>query len=250
MANSILYRMPSGVVGSVTRQLETNVESTYMNSAKPVLAFGAPVKMVSGKIEPLEASDLASVFFGIITRVAPSISGSTAQLFASGVPNPEQLQGVAVRGYVNVTCTVGTPARNGQVYARVVTDTGKAIGDLEATADVTVAGGVITGTGTGTIAATVTSAAIVGTWKLTLQTTSQTSLVTVIDPEGVRHTDAVVGTAYTTDGLTFTITAAGTMTAGDSFSPVVTAKNVALSNVKWAVDGKDANNIAELRIIG
>lgn len=248
MVNSFLYRMPSGVAGSVTRPLETAVESVFLNASKPVLAFGAPVKLISGKAEPLEASDAASVFYGILARVAPSIGGSTAQLFTSGVPNTDSVQGVVTRGYVNVACTIGTPVRGGQVYARVVAASGKAIGDIEATADVTVVGGVITGTGTGTIAATVTSAAIVGTWSLKLQTTSQTSLVTVIDPLGVRHTDAVVGTAYTSGGLTFTITAAGTMTAGDSFAPVVTANNVALTNTVWAVDGKDGSNNTEIRI--
>ena len=34
-----------------------------------------------------------------------------------------------------VACTIGTPVRNGTVYMRVVAAAGKAIGDLEATAD-------------------------------------------------------------------------------------------------------------------
>lgn len=244
---SYKYRMPSGVVGSITRALDTTVESAFLNSVKPVLSYGAPVKLVSGKAEPLEAGDTAASFFGILARTAPSISGTNTATFASQVPYVETAQGIATRGYVNVLCTVGTPVRGGKAYARVVTNGAKLIGDIEATADVTVVGGVITGTGTGTIAATVTALALVGTWKLTLQTTSQTSLVTVIDPNGVRHPDATVGTAYTSGGLTFTITAAGIMTAGDSFSPVVTANNVAIDAI-WAVDGKDADNISEIRI--
>lgn len=134
---SFLYRMPSGVVGSVTRALDTSVESAFMNIAKAVTAFGAPCKMTSGKIELIESGDTAASFYGIVSRVAPSISGSTAQLFADGVPNSDVAQGVVVRGYVNVTCTVGTPVRGGAVYMRVVAATGKAIGDLEATADST-----------------------------------------------------------------------------------------------------------------
>lgn len=246
---SFLYRMPSGVAGSVTRALDTSVESVFMNSAKAITAFGAPCKMRSGKIELIEAGDDAADFYGIVSRVAPSISGSTAQLFADGVPNPDVAQGVVVRGYANVACTIGTPVRGGVVYMRVVADAGKAIGDLEATGSTTVVGGTITGTGTGTIVATVTADTMPGAWSLVLQTTSQTSKVTVIDPSGVRRADATVGTEYTTsDGLTFTIAADGTMTAGDSFAPVVTANNVALTDVVWAVDGKDANNIAEIRI--
>ena len=134
---SYTYRMPSGVVGSVTRNLDTTVEAAFLNASKPVLSFGAPVKLVSGKAEPFEAGDDANDFYGVLTRVAPSISGSTAQTFASQVPNTDTAQGIATRGYVNVLCTIGTPVRGGAVYVRTVAASGKAIGDFEATPDTT-----------------------------------------------------------------------------------------------------------------
>lgn len=134
---AILYRASSGVPGDITRQLDTIVEQALLNSAKVPTAFGLPVKMTSGKIEKIESGDTAASFYGILTRLSPSISGDTLQTFASGTPNATAVQGVAVQGYMNVKCTVGTPARNGVVYMRVVADTGKAIGDLEATADST-----------------------------------------------------------------------------------------------------------------
>lgn len=134
---SYTYRMPSGVVGSITRTLETTVESAFLNSAKPVLAYGAPIKIVSGKAEPFESGDDAADFYGILARTAPTISGSTSQTFANQTPNTETAQGIVTRGYVNVTCTIGTPVRGGVVYVRVVAATGKAIGDIEATADST-----------------------------------------------------------------------------------------------------------------
>lgn len=129
------YRMPSGVAGSVTRALDTSVESVFLNALKPVLSFGAPVKLVSGKAEPFEAGDDAADFYGVLARVAPGIAGSTAQTFVSNVPNTDSVNGLVTRGYVNVTCTIGTPVRGGVVYVRVVAATGKAIGDFEATAD-------------------------------------------------------------------------------------------------------------------
>ena len=132
---SYTYRMPSGVVGSVTRSLDSTVEAAFLNASKPVLTFGAPVKLVGGKAEPFEAGDDANDFYGVLTRVAPSISGSTAQTFASQVPNTDTAQGIATRGYVNVLCKIGTPVRGGIVYVRVVAATGKAIGDFEAIAD-------------------------------------------------------------------------------------------------------------------
>ncbi len=132
---SYLERMPAGVAGSITRARDTVVESVFLNPLKPVLAFGAPVKLVAGKAEPFEAGDTAASFYAILSRVAPSISGGNAELFTDGTPSTEQLAGIIVRGYVNAVCKVGTPVRGGIVYARVVAATGKAIGDFEATAD-------------------------------------------------------------------------------------------------------------------
>jgi hypothetical protein len=45
------------------------------------------------------------------------------------------VQGIVVKGYVNVVCTQGTPARGGSVFVRVTADTGKAVGDFETAAD-------------------------------------------------------------------------------------------------------------------
>lgn len=246
---SYLYRAPAGIAGDISRPDDTIVESGLLNAAEAPTAFGAPVKVVSGKFEKIAASDTAAVFYGILSRIAPSIAGDLTETFAGGTPNTDSVQGIVREGYVNVACTIGTPARGGVVYMRVVADTGKAVGDLEATADALLTPGVITGTGTGTLAGTVTGKTAAGTWSLVLQTTSGTSKVTVIDPLGVRRADATVGTAYaTSDGFAFTITAGGTMTAGDSFAPVVTQKNVELNDVVWAVDGKDTGNVAEIRI--
>ena len=132
---SILYRVSSGVAGDVTRPDDTVVESGLLNAAKAPAAFGAPVKVVNGKFEAIQASDTADVFYGILSRVAPSIAGDLVQTYAGGTPNAASVQGIVVKGYVNVVCTQGTPVRGGAVYMRVTAATGKAVGDLEATAD-------------------------------------------------------------------------------------------------------------------
>lgn len=132
---SFLYRAGSGVPGDITRQLDTIVEQALLNSAKVPAAFGLPVKMTAGKLEKIEAGDTAASFYGILTRQAPSIAGDTAQALGAGTPNANAVQGVLVRGYGNVACTIGTPVRNGVVYMRVVAAAQKNIGDLEATAD-------------------------------------------------------------------------------------------------------------------
>lgn len=132
---SFLYRAGSGVPGDITRQLDTIVEQALLNSAKVPAAFGLPVKMTAGKLEKIEAGDTAASFYGILTRLSPSIAGDTAQALGAGTPNANAVQGVMVRGYGNVACTIGTPVRNGVVYMRVVAAAQKNIGDLEATAD-------------------------------------------------------------------------------------------------------------------
>lgn len=132
---SFLYRAGSGVPGDITRQLDTIVEQALLNAAKVPAAFGLPVKMTAGKIEKIEAGDTAASLYGFLTRLSPSIAGDTAQVLGAGTPNANAVQGVMVRGYLNVACTIGTPVRNGVVYMRVVAAAQKNIGDLEATAD-------------------------------------------------------------------------------------------------------------------
>lgn len=236
----------AGVAGEITRPAQTLVESAFINASYAPTAFGVPVQMVSGLLRVIAASDLASVFFGILARQAPSMAGDTGAALLTGTPNTSSCQAIVKKGYVAVACTIGTPARGGQAYMRVVADTGKAVGDIEATRDASVAGGTITGTGTGTIAVAEDGTAKAGTWRITLLATSQTAACSVIDPTGNRLKDAVVGTEYVGGGLTFTITAAGTMTAGDYFAPVVTDNNVAIPGATFSVAGKDSNNITEL----
>ena len=134
---SFLYRAPSGVAGDVTRPDSTIVEPGLLNAAESPTAFGVPVKLVDGKFEKIASSDTATVFAGVLSRIAPSIAGDTAQNFASGTPNSSSVQGIVVYGYINVLCPVGTPVRGGIVYMRVTAASGKFVGDLEATSDTT-----------------------------------------------------------------------------------------------------------------
>lgn len=133
MSTAILFNAPAGVVGDVTRKLESNVESFILGEAFP--GYGVPFKLVSGKPNVIDSGDAASVFKGILVRTAPSMSGSLSAGFDDNVPNIDQIQGGLVRGYCAVKCSVGTPVRGGQVYMRVTAASGKLVGDLEATAD-------------------------------------------------------------------------------------------------------------------
>lgn len=136
-----LYSAPAGVAGDVTRVDESNVEpGMLVANGSPESypqAFGIPLKNASGGFAKFVGNETAADFAAILTRAVPAISQSLNQGFNDNVPYEKVPQGILVRGYCNVKCTVGTPTRGGTVYVRVVADTGKAIGDFEASSDTT-----------------------------------------------------------------------------------------------------------------
>jgi hypothetical protein len=247
VGTALLFRANNGVAGDLSRQSqEKSIEPQVLNSSLPFPGYGLPGKISSNKFVPIAGSEVATDIYGFIVRPFPTTGANASDALGTSVPPTTGIANVLKSGYILVKSNNGTPALNGAVYVRTANASGaKVVGGIEATAELTFTGGTITGTGTGTIAGSVTAAAIVGTWSLTLQTTSGTSKVTVIDPNGVRHADATVGTAYTSGGVTFTITAGGTMTAGDSFAPVVTANTLAIPDA-YFTGAKDANGIAEI----
>jgi len=137
MAPAYLYQAPAGFAGDITRTDETNVEPAKLVALASVYAqrFGEAMRYVAGGIQQFTTGLTAADFAGVLVREVPSISGSTAQSFTDTVPNPDQVQGLAVRGYVAVKCTAGTPARGGIVYVRIVSATDRPIGAFEADSD-------------------------------------------------------------------------------------------------------------------
>lgn len=129
-----LYQAPSGVPGDVTRVDETNVEPVKLITPFPA-NFGLPMMYAAGGVT-FSATPTAAAFAGILARAVPGISQSSVNEDVSTFqPNQKEINGLVVRGYVNVVCTIGTPVRGNPVYMRTVAATGKAIGDLEATFD-------------------------------------------------------------------------------------------------------------------
>jgi hypothetical protein len=139
MCPAYLYNSPAGVPGDITRTDETNVEPARLIAVSGTFAqaFGIPMKYATGGISQMGVGDAATAFAGVLVREVPAISGNTNQGFDNTVPNPNQINGMAVRGYVSVKCKQGTPARGGTVYVRVEADTGKLVGDFEAVSDTT-----------------------------------------------------------------------------------------------------------------
>lgn len=132
-----LFQAPTGVPGDITRTDETNVEPAMLvaNSGVFAAAYGIPMKYVTGGIQQFSGSEAATAFAGVLVREVPSQANNVAsdQVYTPTAPYSAQVQGLAVRGYVAVLCTLGTPARGGTVY--IVTSNGGtgAIGDFQAT---------------------------------------------------------------------------------------------------------------------
>lgn len=135
---SYLYNPPAGVAGDVTRPDESNIEPATLVAVSTVYAqkFGIPMKYVVGGISQFNGgAEAPADFAGVLIREVPAMSGSVTAGFTDNVPNPLAVQGLMVRGYVNVLCTSGTPARGGAVYVQTVASGGIAVGEFRTTDD-------------------------------------------------------------------------------------------------------------------
>ena len=122
MGNAYLKRMPSGFPGDVSRKAEATIEAGLMADT---VAFGAPVKLgAQGKLAPLSAA--SDTVHGFLVRPYPTQNSAAV----SG-----SIQDVMRRGFMTVKLARGTAAKGGQVHVRVIAASGKAVGDIEASAD-------------------------------------------------------------------------------------------------------------------
>lgn len=82
----------------------------------------------------------------------------------------------------------------------------------------------IVGTGTGLMSALKFGPDVqVGSYVITLLATSSTAAFSVVAPDGTALQNGAVGTAYSSNHLSFLISNGGTMTTGDAYTVVVTA---------------------------
>lgn len=120
-----LNKAPAGFVGDITRTDETNVEGVIFAEAYVPATFGFPVIMVSGAPRKWASGSVAVDFQGVLAREVPGIAASSASdALTNAAPWFEQVLGLVVRGYMNVKCAVGTPARGGVVYVQSVANGG------------------------------------------------------------------------------------------------------------------------------
>lgn len=137
MQNQIIGKtLQHGYAGSYSRQPDTIIDT---HPAAGAIAFGAGVVYgTGGAVRTAATGDTAAAFVGVAVREVKSAlnylsqnTGSYAQYDA--VP-------VIKRGCVNVLCTNGTPAVDGDVYLRITANVSKPncpVGGFEAAADST-----------------------------------------------------------------------------------------------------------------
>lgn len=125
---SFLYRMPAGVPGDATRPSNSTTEPQQIDAAAPPTKYGVFVKLVSGKIRGLAASDAAGVIYGLLQRPFPTNSANEA--IGTATPPTSGLCDVLVRGYMTVKLALGTAAKGAGVF--VVTTAGGTVvvGDI------------------------------------------------------------------------------------------------------------------------
>lgn len=135
---SILYRMPNGIPGDITRQSVATVESQLLNSSAAFSAFGLFGKVSSNAFVPVGSGDAAASVYGLLVRPYPTQGGNPSDPIGTATPPTSGVANVLRRGYASVKLNSGTAAVGGQVYVRVANAaTGKPIGGIEAAADST-----------------------------------------------------------------------------------------------------------------
>lgn len=138
MGNAILYRMPSGIPGAVSRPSQSTIEPAILDPNNAFSAYGLFGKIASGKFIPVGAGDAATAVYGLLVRPYPTQGANASDPLGSAVPATTGVTNILRRGYMTVKLNAGTAALGGQVYVRVANAaTGKPIGGIEAAADST-----------------------------------------------------------------------------------------------------------------
>jgi hypothetical protein len=108
MGNAILFRMPSGIPGDISRQSQATVEPGVLNSASAFPGYGLFGKVSSGKFVPVGAGDTAAVVYGLLVRPYPTVSSQDP--LGTSTPPTTGMADILRRGYMTVKNNAGTPA--------------------------------------------------------------------------------------------------------------------------------------------
>lgn len=122
--------VPAGSAGEIVAKSQSTVDTVFLTDTaldRPT-AFGVPLVMdAESKARKFKSGDDGTSIKGALCRTDPD------RLTVEGYPNPDVGHGRILRGAFLAVIAIGTPTRDAPVYVRTVADTGKLVGDLEAT---------------------------------------------------------------------------------------------------------------------
>lgn len=116
---SLLYRMPVGIAGAISRPQDLTTEPVILNSANIFSAYGLAGKdSTDGKFIPLTADDAATVITGLYVRPYPTTS--TPDMVRQVGTGKNFTGDVLKRGYmtVNIGSTAVGLTKGAPVYVR------------------------------------------------------------------------------------------------------------------------------------
>lgn len=242
------FRMPAGFAGDLMRaDMGATIESQQIDSNTPPTAFGVPIKLVNGKVQPIAANDPASVIYGFNLRAYP-IQGNGTDPLGVATPPTSGLTDILKRGYLMVALNgAAAAAKNAPAYVRVGNaSAGKPIGGVEAAAENTIASAAYAGnTGNGTLGTlSALAAAQPGAYNVVFASATKFE---VYDPSGKFVAVGTTGVAFSNQ-VQFTITAGGTaFVAGDGFTVTVTANTVQIPGATFTGPA-DAYGVTEVAV--
>lgn len=133
---SLLYRMPVGIAGAISRPQDLTTEPVILNAANTFSQYGLAGKdSADGKFIPLAASDAAAVITGLYVRPYPTTS--TPDLVRQVGTTSNFPGDVMKRGYmtVNIGSTAVNLVKGAPVYVRNANPTtGSPLGSILGTA--------------------------------------------------------------------------------------------------------------------
>lgn len=138
MSNAILFRMPNGVAGDISRPSMSTIEAQAFNSSLPFASYGIPGKIASGLFVPLTAVGDTTPF-GLLVRTYPVTGLNASDPLGTAVPicTGGFAANVLRRGYMTVQLNAGasSAALGSAVYFRYANPSGAAVvGGLEGAA--------------------------------------------------------------------------------------------------------------------
>ena len=129
--------LPNGIVGSVSRSINTAVIDTEQASAtgaEQPSAYGLPVLLNTYGKARIYGSGDSDATIGFVARIFPE--DSVTNTYGSATPDPTRPLSIMRKGFMTVMVNVGTPANGGLVYVRITSNGGNTIiGGIEATSD-------------------------------------------------------------------------------------------------------------------